>query len=252
MVGDSFTYGQGIPTEDRLTEILQERLGGDPGRFEILNFGRKGTETFEHVETLKEAVLPAAPHFVLLQWFINDVEGDDKSGRPRGWRFLPSDFLRNRSALHYLVNRHWGSLQGRVGLSGVYSEYMIDRFGDPSSPDSLAAARAQEEFLELAKAAGAGVGMVLFPGLSADYADGDPQSYTLGFLMDRALETCRAFAVTCVDLRPTYAGTRPKQKLWANRLDSHPGRLANEMAAEAVLDAFRAQWVDAAGDLRSR
>ena len=107
VVGDSFTYGQGISIEDRLTNITDRRLKKISKRYEVLNFGRPGTETIDHVEILKNIVLDVQPNYVLLQWFINDVEGH--SGvRPQPWRLLPSDILtsllHSHSALYYLLN----------------------------------------------------------------------------------------------------------------------------------------------------
>lgn len=65
-----------------MTERLEALLRDADLNAEVLNFGRPGSETVDHVETLQDAVLPLQPDFVLLQWFVNDVEGHDKSGRP--------------------------------------------------------------------------------------------------------------------------------------------------------------------------
>jgi hypothetical protein len=82
--------------------------------------------------------------------------------------------------------------------------------------------------------------MVLFP-ILAD-VEGDSSRYPLGFAADRVLAACEQQGVSCVDLRPTFAPVQPVGKLWANRLDSHPSRFANELAAEAVLRVFSEQW----------
>ena len=88
-------------------------------------------------------MLPLHPDFVLLQWYENDVEGLDKSRRPRPWRLLPSDtltgLLRGRSALYFLMERQWGMLQRSLGWVGSYQDYMTVRFADPDSRDSSAA-----------------------------------------------------------------------------------------------------------------
>ena len=67
VIGDSFTYGQGLPAHERLTNILERQLNQHSGRFEVLNFGRRGTETVHHIRFLEHTVLATAPDFVLLQ-----------------------------------------------------------------------------------------------------------------------------------------------------------------------------------------
>lgn len=60
--------------------------------------------------------------------------------------------------------------------------------------------------------------------------------------MDRISAICRQRDVTCLDLRATFSGVRPVERLWANRLDSHPGSVANRLAADAVLRNFGGSW----------
>ncbi|MDH3284004.1 MAG: SGNH/GDSL hydrolase family protein, partial [Acidobacteriota bacterium] len=136
VAGDSFTYGQGILEEDRLTNIVERRLNHSGPRYEVLNFGVPGAETVDHLDIL-ETILTVAPDFVLLQWFVNDVEGRDKSGRPRPFPLLPArarvltETLHEHSALHFLVNRQWIRLQRGLAWHPSYEAYMRRRFGNP-------------------------------------------------------------------------------------------------------------------------
>jgi len=123
---------------------------------------------------------------------------------------------------------------------------MNERFGDPESADSIAGREALESFFGLARDAGVPVGMVLFPELDAEYPDGRIEDYRLGFLMDRVRAICKLHDVPCLDLRAVLAPSEPDRKMWANRLDSHPGRLANDLAATALIEQFGAQWQVAA------
>lgn len=47
VVGDSFTYGNGIRSADRFTDVMQARL---PEHIEVLNFGRAGDNTPQHLD----------------------------------------------------------------------------------------------------------------------------------------------------------------------------------------------------------
>jgi lysophospholipase L1-like esterase len=75
VIGDSFTYGQGIPEEDRFTELMEKFLNDQMKKYEVLNFGRGGAQTVDEVATLRNIVLRMNPDFILLQWFVNDFEG---------------------------------------------------------------------------------------------------------------------------------------------------------------------------------
>ena len=248
VIGDSFTWGQGIAHGDRMSDRLQAMMdAADPGRLEILNFGRPGAETVDHVETLRDVVLPLLPDYVLMQWYSNDVEGRDKSGRPRAARLVPSDaastWLREHSALYYLLNNRWGRLQGALGLVGHYQDYMFARFGDPSLPDLGVAMDALREFVALARGAGVDVGIVAFPEtVLVDSVSDFPYAY----LFERLSEVCREDAFECLDLREAYLAISSTDGLWASRLDHHPGPLANAVAAEAVMQAFGDHWRRAA------
>jgi len=81
VIGDSLTFGQGIEEEERFSNRLNRVLKSSG--FEFINFGRCGAETVDELQTLRSQALRVKPDFVLLQWYINDVEGGDKSSRPR-------------------------------------------------------------------------------------------------------------------------------------------------------------------------
>jgi hypothetical protein len=242
VVGDSFTYGQGIVVENRLSNILEGQLNEHRNQYEVLNFGRPGAETKDHIDILRDVVLKIQPRYVLLQWFRNDVEGDNKGERPKPWRLLPSDFLlsylHTHSALYYFVNQQWIKMQRRLGFIEGHQAYMERRFKDPSGIDARRARRELETFFELCNQQRVPVGMILFPAL----ADSASQDHTADFLIDWVLSICSQQSVPCLDLRTVFATISPPTLLWANRLDAHPGRLANQLAAEAVLRKFGPIW----------
>ncbi len=244
VIGDSFTFGQGIEEKDRFSNLLEHRLNRSQGRYQVLNFGKAGTNTAEEVNILKHQVLDTSPDYILLQWYINDGEGRD-SKKKRPWALLPSHFLTSylheRSALFYMLNSHWQHLQVSLGLIKKYDDYVMERFGDPDSAPSQAAASALEEFFRIAKAHNIPVGVVMFPRLID--ARGSINNYGLGFLIDHAMVVCRQHGVSCLDLRPIFADVSPATKLWANRLDPHPGPLANRMVCETILKDFKQGWV---------
>ena len=243
VIGDSLTYGQGVAEKERFSNIVERKLNETMGNYEVLNFGKPGAETIDHIGFLNDA-LELNPDFILLQWFVNDVEGHDKSARPKPYRLIPSDYLsgffHRNSALYYLINQMWIGAQGRLGLIGTYNQSMIKRFGDPKSDDSRRANRELNEFIHRVKSSNIKLGMVLFPNLVE--TGGDIDNYPFGFLFDRVIEISRNNAIHYVDMRPVLADITPVSELWVNRFDSHPSALAHNKAAKTILETFREQW----------
>ena len=243
VVGDSITYGQGLLADARMTNLLQERLDPTATEIEVLNFGRPGAETIDQLEFLHSAVLPGQPDFVLLQWFVNDLEGHNKSGRPRRHRLMPNDTLHElfwrRSALYVVTQIAFDQAIRSLSDSPSYAEYMAARFADPASKDLTDYVETLSEFIGTARSAGAELGMLLYPRVP-DYRDGH---YPHGYLHDHILRTCATHEITCVDLRDALFAVGDNAALAVNRLDAHPSALANRIMADAVLNAFEAQWI---------
>ena len=86
VVGDSFTFGNGVRQHDRYSDLLQAEL---PAKFEVLNFGVAGANTPEHLTSIQRIAPQFHPDFVLLQWYVNDVEDDDSTGRPASMPLVP-------------------------------------------------------------------------------------------------------------------------------------------------------------------
>lgn len=240
VIGDSLTYGQGIEEERRFTERVEAGLNAQGGghRFEVLNFGLPGSETVDHLQALQQVIESSRPDFVLLQWYRNDIEGVDKSGRPQPLPLAPSGrvsgWLGRRSALYYLLNVRWADVQGRIGLVGSYEDYIIQRFGDPQSADWKQADALLRDFAARLRKAGIPGGIVLFRKLT-------PLN-PLRFLHERVMAICDDEDLFCLDLDPVYAAIPEPHTLWANPLDPHPGPEAHRIAAEAILERFGPVW----------
>jgi hypothetical protein len=245
IIGDSLAYGQGIPENVRFSNLLRSGLNNHGESFEVFNFGRPGAETHHHRQILTESVLAQDPDFILLQWFVNDVE---ISHAERGattplipWRRL-NKLLHQRSALYFLVNRRFASLQRSLGHTEDYVENMKRRFGDPSTLESTTAANEFEELIETIAENDIPMGVVLFPLLVE--VEGDPAEYPLGFLIDRVLVTCSEHGIVCLDLRPVFAPVTPTSDLWVNRYDKHPSAIANRLASDAIRERFGPLWLE--------
>lgn len=131
-VGDSFTYGAGIREEERISDLLHVRLNRDRShRYEVLNFGRPGANYLEHRANMAAAIKAAHPDFVLLQWYLNDLDDPDEH-RPNpkqpGWIWHRK--LAGSSALYMLFSHAMTDAQVRLGLvepDAYYARYLNPR-----------------------------------------------------------------------------------------------------------------------------
>jgi hypothetical protein len=241
VVGDSFTFGNGIAAADRYSDVLQRML---PERFEVLNFGVPGDNTLEHGQLIGGRLGAFAPNFVLLQWFVNDVEFDSKS-RPPVSRLVTSayghEWLLGRSAAYTLLNSWWTRRQVLGQTRTSYAAYLQQRFGDPQSDAVRKEREAMRAMAAAARAIHAPLGIVLFPDTGYDLGAGYPFEY----LHQRVSDFCVEQQLTCVDLRPDFAQVKDRRALWANRLDPHPSATANSIAAIRILKTFEPAWLAA-------
>lgn len=244
VIGDSITYGQGVEKEDRFTNILERRLHESDARFEVLNFGKPGAETEDHLQILRHIAVKAEPDYILLQWFVNDVEGNARNLRPKPLRLVPTDavtgWLHRNSVLFYLLNQQWIAAQERLGVVDSYSRYMVNRFQDPGGPDWLRARHALKEFISTCQETGIPLGIVLFPSLT-----GTREGYVFGFLHERVIDICHEQGIPCIDLQKTFGQIEPDdiKRYWASRLDAHPGKAAHIIAADEIVNTFKGAWL---------
>jgi lysophospholipase L1-like esterase len=238
VVGDSFTWGQGIEAGERFSNLLEGLLG--PG-YEVFNFGRPGNNMPEHLDVLEEA-LPVSPDFILLQLYINDFETRQMT-RPRPYPLLPASLdrdLEGSSVLYDLANRRWAGWQPTLGVVDSYEQYMARNLRDANAPNSQRAFGMLREFIERSHRAGVACGIVLFP--AADAMGPHGSNYPFGYLHERVGSTCADAQIRCLDLLPAFSTIEDPRSMWVSPFDAHPNAMTNRRAAQAILRQFAHTW----------
>lgn len=106
IVGDSTTLGWGVPLEQTYPKLLEQFLGGEQRGVEVLNFGVGNYNTFQEYHKIERDVLSYSPDIILLQFYINDLEGMDK----------PSPYwLREKSYAYLFFWQKVAGVKNRVG-----------------------------------------------------------------------------------------------------------------------------------------
>lgn len=238
VVGDSFTWGQGIEEGERFSNLLAGSLGS---RYEVFNFGRPGNDMPQHLDVLDQA-LPVSPDFIVLQLYINDFETPPMK-RPQPYPLLPSSLdrdLERWSVLYDLANRQWANWQPTLGVVDRYEQYMARNLRDANAPSSRAAFGMLREFIERSHRAGVACGTVLFP--AADAMGPHGSNYPFGYLHDRVSSTCAGEKIPCLDLLPAFSTIADPRSMWVSPFDAHPNAMTNRRAADEILRQFAPIW----------
>jgi hypothetical protein len=98
VLGDSFTFGQGVEEEQAFASIVAGVVGA-----QAMNFGVPGHGTPQSVALLEKRVVPLRPDIVLLCVFANDLSAEDSyctrgQGGTRASRFLLQNWYAGRAA----------------------------------------------------------------------------------------------------------------------------------------------------------
>jgi GDSL-like Lipase/Acylhydrolase family len=240
IIGDSFTFGNGIEEPDRFSNVIQGTLGP---KYEVLNFGHPGNNMPDHLNELDE-VLKLSPDFVLLQLYENDFETPIMTmHRPQSYPLLPLDLDRRMarlSVLYRLTIDHWNQLQEAMGFTEGYTHYMARHLRDPDSPDARFGFGTLQQFIERARAAGVPNGGVFFPALYG--LDEKGANYPFDYLNDRVRMLYTLEQMPYLDLLPAFLTVRNPRSLWVSPFDAHPNERGNHLAAVAILNKFEPLW----------
>jgi hypothetical protein len=224
MLGDSLTFGWGVPVEKTYAKRLERMLREARHDVEVINTGVGNYNTEMQVAYFLERGVHLKPHYVVLNYFVNDAEPTPRyessflARHSRAYVYFAS-LVRN--ALHEakLANRtDW-----RTYYSGLYNPENLARVG-----------AAVERLARHCRAAGIGVFVANYPELR------NPANYPFAEV-DQALERiARSNRLRYVGMLPAVRDMDPPT-LWVTRPDPHPSAAAHEAFARELFRFFDAE-----------
>jgi lysophospholipase L1-like esterase len=238
VIGDSYTWGQGLEAGERFSNLLESLLGP---RYEVLNFGTPGHRIYDDVTEL-DRLQDLHPDFALLQLYVNDFEMPDMK-RPAPLPLLPRDWrgsIEQSSVVYQMLDDRWAHLQETLGLVDSYEGYMARHLANPQLPDAREAFGDLRTFFMHAQSQGVQAGAVLFP--AADSMGPFGANYPFGFIHDQVRATCFQARATCLDLFDLFAKLPDPQTSWVSPFDAHPNAAMNRQAAQLILTTFQGAW----------
>lgn len=225
MLGDSLTFGWGVEGQETYSKRLEDMLRKSGRDVEVINTGVGNYNTEMEVAYFLERGAKLKPHYVVLNYFINDAE---PTPRER------SSFLsRNSPAFVYFASRLDMAMRlVNAGDKKDWKSYYAGLYEGDEGIGRVAAA--VERLARYCRENGIKLYLANQPELRnpAEYAF--PQ-------VDRMIEQIAAAnQLGYIPLLPAVRDL-PPESLWVTRPDPHPSALAHEAFARELYRVFDAE-----------
>jgi lysophospholipase L1-like esterase len=243
ILGDSFTFGTGVPDNDAVfPRLLEKQLNADPAArglsIEILNGGIAGSMTDQWVGLLRTVGASFQPDVILVVFFLRDGTRTSSIG---GF-FDPirnSIVAQNQRSVLYRYLYVYRFLKDRSDRERIAREYVVAinsaYVGNTGQTEEWRNAQSNlRQIKAMGDERGARVGLVIFPvlvDLGAEYAFTQPIDAIRAFGADEQIPT--------LDLLPAFLGSDAAD-LWVSAFDQHPNaRGGHKIAADAIQPFLR-------------
>jgi lysophospholipase L1-like esterase len=234
-LGDSFTYGFGMPDESKIfVSVLERMVNEEMGakRHEFVNAGISGSLTADWVEEYGRLAPVVRPEMVIAVFFLRD--GTDLRFASQFYRMIYRDIvLRNRlSSLYQMsaIYRYFRRIQDTNLIASRYEKKFIDSyFGDEKQTAEWR--NAQKNILTIrdrAEKSGSKFALVVFPVLS-DLGG----NYRFRKVVEEVENFAKGNGIPAHSLLPDFLGKDPAS-LWVSSSDQHPNGKAHAIAAESI------------------
>lgn len=234
LLGDSFTFGEGVLFEDIYARVLADSLTGttrDGREVEILNLGIPGITTGHELLTLMRMAPAIQPDLVIVQWHTNDILGEKAKWQPL-WEEHHTMYERSEryewsAAVHLVWSQYeqWRLRRlKRMLVDATYAEFH-------SNDRNLMQIKALNK---VAGKYGCRMVLLIFPEMM------DFRHYAFQGIVDDVKEFCEAEHIAYIDMVPRFA----EHDIWnliVHETDNHPNAFAHAIVAQAILDYLNAR-----------
>jgi len=245
VLGDSLTWGVGLPVERRYTALLEERLKSVlQGReIEVLNFSIPSGPTLQERDILVAAAPSVDPDLVVVGYSINDPQPRSQDYAVEEQRY---DWffggMRQLHRLHLDKTAHFlhvkvDQILREVGLVPQWPE-ALDRTYDTNSPEWQAFTQALVDIVQVTRARQL-PRPIFIPllSLSGDYGKPDELLKMVLKWSRQAEEAARAAGFVAVSLEGDFIAEGYRSR-WVNTWDTHPDAQCHEVYARSLAEVI--------------
>ncbi len=239
-IGDSFTFGYGLPREDtwteRLSVSLKESQNGDQS-IQVMNFGLPGGNTTDELQVLIEHAWKFNPDIVILGYTLRN----DARTRSQGMEIVRRNREQSQSTTSSLVrtvyeNSHFVHYVGFRAMRWRRRQLLIDaieRQYEPTAPGFLESMESLRKFIGRCLERRIDLVVTIFPALHRDTKLNDFTNYDFSHIHRRIRDEVEAFdGVTFIDLVSELDDLNG-EVLWLPG-DGHPNSLYAKRIAEIL------------------
>jgi len=244
VIGDSVTFGFGVPGDKTFPNVLEELLRESPlsrgRRVDVLNFGVGGYSTADEALVVKHKALKWHPRLIIIGYALNDPEVEPIQPLHAYFAALekPPAVWRQFHLLRAVANAK-RNVRNLVKGRGKGLDY-VERLHAVDGYKWKTVKRAFGEIHALTRVAGIPVIVVIFPMIPA----GEWTQYPYANIHAQIIDAVREVGFDYLDLLEIYSEYSPKA-LRVNPQDGfHPSMLGHKVAAEALLERLLVEYTD--------
>ena len=233
-LGDSTTFGWGVPYDDTYPKVLEKSLNDNPpspkwSHYEVINTGIGNYNTAQELAMLKDYGLQFNPDMVTIGWYINDAEPTPVPSR---------NWIAYHSYGYIWLNSNLDSVLRNLHARQSYKEYYNGLY-DSGQPGWPKCQRAFAELADLCRQRNIALHILLIPELhtlSGNYEFRRIDSYII--------DIGKKIHAPVLDLIDAYPPDGDPHRFWASPEDDHPNGAANILEANYISQTLRReQWI---------
>lgn len=239
IIGDSITFGQGVPQGKTFPAVLETLLNSSTEKHEyrVWNLGVPGYNTHQEYEVFNSLVLPQKPYWIFLAYIVNDVEpinegalriiGGEKPQDHASWISRQLD----ESLVIYLARNRLGQMIRMFKPDYHGSSYIDDTirlYEGPESPWN-SVSKTIESMKLLSDGKNIRFTVVMIPSMM------DFERYPFEKINTLLESFCKKKGIDFLDVLPYFRGQNPSS-LHVSMIDSHPNEFAYRIIAGAIAD----------------
>ncbi|MBN1342585.1 MAG: SGNH/GDSL hydrolase family protein [Phycisphaerae bacterium] len=226
-IGDSLTFGQGVPLESTYPKQLEALLNAssEGSKVEVVNAGKTGASTTTELAFLRDEGLSLEPNLITVQFYLNDVTAEHKAGGAgRSFDHLRSAI--NRSYVLFFLRDRCSALRGSsADWSSTYVKLVVN-----NTSAWQACARALDGLGEVSRSTGIPVVVILFPHPGAPPGTGK-------IVYEAVAERSRLAGLPVIDLTRAFGEIDPADQV-VSKIDHHPSARVHQRAAVEIASAL--------------
>ena len=225
MLGDSLTFGWGVEGDETYSKVLERMLAKGGYDAEVINTGVGNYNTEMEVAYFLERGYKFKPHYVVLNYFINDAEPTPRDHA--------NFFARHSPAYVYFASRFDMALRMMgSGEKKDWKSYYAGLYEGVDGPGRVAAAI--EKLAKYCRENNIKLYIANQPELR------NPKEYAFPQVDRMVEEIAAANKVPYIPMLPAVRDLEP-ETLWVTQPDPHPSAVAHEAFAKELYKVFSAE-----------